>query len=58
MLAAAGARLHPDVPTASREMAGPRLEPLDPRPTCQAVYEELYIRHRDLYEALRPLFGA
>jgi hypothetical protein len=37
-------------------MAGPRLEPLHPRPACQAVYEELYIRHRALYEALRPLF--
>jgi xylulokinase len=58
MLAAAGVGLHPDVPTASREMAGPRLEPLHPRPACRAVYEELYIRHRRLYEALRPLFGA
>jgi xylulokinase len=57
MLAAAGAGLHPDVPTASREMAGPRLEPIQPRPHCREVYEELYIRHRALYEAVRPLFG-
>ena len=38
-------------------MAGRRIEPLQPRPVCQAVYEELYIRHRALYAALRPLFG-
>ena len=57
MLAAVGAGLHPDVPTASRDDGRRRLEPLQPRPVCQAVYEELYIRHRELYAALRPLFG-
>jgi xylulokinase len=56
MLAAAGVGLHPDVPAASRAMSGARSEPLQPRLECQAVYEDLYQRHRALYQALRPLF--
>lgn len=56
MLAAAGAGLHPDVPAASRAMAGKRSEPVHPRPECQQVYDDLYGRHRQLYAALRPLF--
>jgi xylulokinase len=56
MLAAAGAGLHPDVPSASRAMAGKRSEPFHPRPECQQVYDDLYRRHRRLYAALRPLF--
>ena len=57
MLAAAGAGLHADVPSASRAMAGPRSEPTLPRPECQEVYDRLYQRHRALYAALRPLFS-
>jgi xylulokinase len=56
MLAATGAGLHADVRSAARAMAGPRLEPIDPDPECQAVYDQLYARHRELYAALRPLF--
>lgn len=56
MLAAAGAGLHPDVPTAVREMASPRSEPLLPDPERQAIYAEAHRRYRDLYAALRPLF--
>jgi ribulose kinase len=57
MLAAAGAGLHLDVPTASHAMASPHLEPLLPRPELEQVYDELYGRHRALYAALRPLFS-
>ena len=57
MLAAVGAGLHSDVRSASAAMAGPRSEPLLPRPECREVYEELYLRHRALYAALRPLFS-
>ena len=41
----------------ARAMAGPRSEPLLPRPGCSEVYEALYRRHRELYAALRPLFS-
>jgi xylulokinase len=57
MLAATGAGLHPDVPSASRSMAGPRSEPVVPDLQCQEIYEGLYRRHRELYAALRPLFS-
>jgi xylulokinase len=56
MLAAAGARLHPDVPTAVRRMAGPRREPILPDRDRQATYADSYRRYRELYAALRPLF--
>lgn len=57
MLAAAGVGLHADVPTASRAMASPRSEPLQPRHELEQVYGELYERRRALYAALRPLFS-
>ena len=56
-MAAAGVRLHPDVPSAGRAMAGPRSEPLQPRLEYQEIYATLYQRHRALYAALRPLFS-
>lgn len=56
MLAAAGVGLHPDVPTAAREMAGPRRERILPDPERQAIYATAHERYRDLYAALRPLF--
>jgi ribulose kinase len=56
MLAAAGAGLHPDARTASLEMAGPRVEPVNPDPGRRQRYDELHARHRQLYDALRPLF--
>jgi len=58
MLAAAGVGLHPDVPSASQAMAGPRSEPLQPRPEDSELYDALYQRHRALYAALRPLFSS
>jgi hypothetical protein len=48
--------MHGSVREAALAMAGPRLEPVLPDPECQAVYEELYQRHRELYAALRPLW--
>ncbi len=56
MLAAVGAGLHPDVPTAVARMAGPRREPVLADPDRQAVYAAAHERYRDLYAALRPLF--
>jgi xylulokinase len=58
MLAAAGAGMHPSVAAAARAMAGPRREPVQPDPSLREVYDELHRRHRRLYDALRPLFGA
>jgi sugar (pentulose or hexulose) kinase len=57
MLAATGCGMHATVREAAAAMAGPRLAAIEPDPACQAVYQELYGRHRDLYAALRPLFG-
>jgi xylulokinase len=56
MLAAAGAGVHADVPTAAARMAGPRREPVIPDPERQAVYGAAHARYRQLYAALRPLF--
>jgi xylulokinase len=56
MLAAVGAGLHPDVPSAAREMAGPRRAAFAPDPERQAAYAAAYERYRELYAALRPLF--
>ncbi len=56
MLAAVGAGLHPDVPSAARSMAGLHAEPIMPDPASEALYDGLYERHRALYDALRPLF--
>ena len=56
MLAAVGAGLYPDVPTAVERMAGPRQEPVLPDPERQAVYDAAHASYRALYGALRPLF--
>jgi xylulokinase len=57
MLAAAGARLHPDAVAAAGAMADRRVDPVQPDPVCAAVYDRLYDRYRSLYDALRPLFA-
>ena len=54
MLAAAGRRAAPDVPAASRAMAGQRSEPGTRGRSASEVYDDLYRRHRALYAALRP----
>jgi xylulokinase len=56
MLAAAGAGLHGDVPTAVAHMVGPRREHILPNPERQAIYAGCYERYRRLYAAVRPLF--
>jgi xylulokinase len=56
MLAAVGAGLHPDVPSAALAMAGARREEVLPDPEREADYERAYGRYRKLYAALRPLF--
>jgi xylulokinase len=56
MLAAAGAGLHPSVAAAGRAMAGPRSAAVQPDPDLRDTYDRLHRRHRELYDALRPLF--
>ena len=58
MLAAVGAGLHPDVPSAVARMSGSRREPILPDPDRHADYALCYERYRQLYAALRPLFSA
>jgi xylulokinase len=56
MLAAAGAGLHHDLPSAVKAMASLRREAVQPDPERRAIYAESHRRHRELYAALRPLF--
>ena len=57
MLAAAGAGLHPSVAEAGRAMACAREEQVQPDPELRGLYDDLHRRHRQLYDALRPLFN-
>jgi sugar (pentulose or hexulose) kinase len=54
--AAVGLKLHPDFPTAVREMT--RIsDTFDPHPQHRDVYEELYQRvYRQMYRKLKPLY--
>jgi xylulokinase len=55
MLAACAVGVHPDLPTAAKEMA--RVErTFTPRPDVAATYETLYQRYVTIYPALRDLF--
>jgi xylulokinase len=56
VLAAVGAGLHPDVPTAVRHMRGSRREHIWPDSERRAIYAATHERYRQLYDALRPLF--
>lgn len=58
MLAAVGAGIHPDLPTAVKEMTRPG-RVFEPRPETAAVYGALYHEvYRRLYPRLRPLYRA
>lgn len=57
MLAAAGAGLHPDVPTAARVMAAARRAPVLPDSERHLLYGAAHERYRQLYAAVRPLFS-
>jgi xylulokinase len=57
MLAAAGAGLHPSVAEAGRAMACARDDQVQPDPELRGLYDDLHRRHRQLYDALRPLFN-
>ena len=57
MLAAVGAGLYRDARAAAVGMRSARHEHLEPDSERQAVYENAYARYRELYAALRPLFG-
>ncbi len=57
MLAAAGAGLHESVSAAGLAMACRREARVEPDPELRGVYDDLHARHRQLYDALRPLFN-
>lgn len=56
MLAAAASGLHHDLAGAVAAMASPRREPILPDPERHELYAAARARHRELYNALRPLF--
>jgi xylulokinase len=56
MLAAAGAGLHRDVPTAAHAMARLAQETHTPDPEAAALLEDGYRRYRTLFAALAPSF--
>ncbi|MGZ4480695.1 MAG: xylulokinase [Gaiellales bacterium] len=58
MLAAAGAGLHPTVAAAAAGMSRLSDELHEPDPGVAEVYGRGYRRYRELYRALRPLFGS
>ncbi len=58
MLAAAGARLHPDVATAAATMCRVASGEHEPDPAAAERYEEGYRRYRRLFDALAPDFAA
>jgi xylulokinase len=57
ILAATGAGLYPDIPSAVQEMARTGLQ-LDPNPEHREVYEQAFRLYTSLYESLQPLFPA
>jgi xylulokinase len=56
MLAAVGAGLHEDVPTAAKKMRGNHREHIEPNEERAATYADAYDNYRELYAALKPLF--
>ena len=56
MLAAAGAGLHPDVPSAAAAMCRLSGRAHEPDAACGERLEEGYRRYRELFDALSPSF--
>lgn len=56
MLAAAAVGVHDSIPAAAAAMSGIAAE-FTPDPACATTYDALYEVYRDIYPALRSLFG-
>jgi xylulokinase len=54
IVAAVGVGIHPDVPSAIREMTGLERR-IDPDPSARAAYDEAYRRYIELWPAVRPV---
>jgi xylulokinase len=57
ILAAVGAGVHATVADAVEAFVAYRPEEHQPDPTAHAAYDEAYGRYREIYFALRPVFG-
>jgi len=57
MLAAVGAGLHANVGEAAAAFVRYEPEEVQPDPASSGVYDEGYRLYRDVYYALRPVFG-
>jgi xylulokinase len=58
ILAAVASGLHAVVADAVKAFVAFRPEEHEPDPGARAAYDEAYRRYRDLYFALKPLFGS
>ena len=56
ILAAVGAGLHRSVASASKAMASPAVDEIQPDESRHEVYVQVHARYRELYAALKPLF--
>jgi xylulokinase len=57
ILAAVAAGVHPSISEATSAFVSYEPEEVRPRPEAREAYEESYRRYRDVYAALRPVFG-
>jgi xylulokinase len=57
ILAAVAAGVHPTISEATSAFVSYEPEEVRPRPEAREAYEESYCRYRDVYSALRPVFG-
>jgi xylulokinase len=57
ILAAVASGLHPTVAEATRTFVSYEPEEHRPDPSAKEAYDEAYRRYRDVYAALRPVFG-
>jgi xylulokinase len=57
ILAAVAAGVHPTISEATSAFVSYEPEEVRPRPEAREAYEESYRRYRDVYAALRPVFG-
>jgi xylulokinase len=57
ILAAVAAGVHPTVSEATSAFVSYEPKEVQPRPEAREAYDESYRRYRDVYAALRPVFG-
>ena len=57
ILAAVGAEVHPNIAEAVTSFVAFRPEEHEPDPKARDAYDEAYARYRDVYFAMKPVFG-